>query len=55
MNKKGLTLVALKMYLKKGRVKVEIALAEGKKEWDRREDIKKKDLAREEARYKIDM
>jgi SsrA-binding protein len=55
MNKKGLTLVPLKMYLKKGYGKVEIALASSKKQYDHREDIKKKDLIREEARYKINM
>jgi SsrA-binding protein len=55
MNKKGLALVPLKMYFKKGRVKVEIALAEGKKEYDRREDIKRRDIQREESRYRIDM
>ncbi len=55
MNKKGLTLVPLSMYFKGGRVKVEIALAKGKREYDHREDIKKRDLLREEKRYKISL
>jgi len=55
MNKKGLTLVPLSMYFKRNRVKVEIALAKGKREYDHREDIKKRDLQREERRYKISM
>lgn len=55
MTRKGLALIPLSVYFKKGKVKVEIALAKGKKEYDRREDIKKKDIAREESRYKINM
>ncbi|HRU38466.1 MAG TPA: SsrA-binding protein SmpB [Candidatus Goldiibacteriota bacterium] len=55
MTKKGLAIIVLSLYLKKGRVKAEIALAKGKKEYDRREDIKKKDIEREERRYKINM
>ena len=44
---KGLTLIPTKMYLKGGRVKCEIALAKGKKLWDRRETIKRKETDRE--------
>ena len=44
---KGLTLVPLRMYLKKGRVKVELAVAEGKKLHDRRETERRKDAERE--------
>jgi SsrA-binding protein len=55
MNKKGLALIPISMYFKDGRVKVEIALAKGKREYDRREDIKKKDIQREESRYDIKM
>jgi len=55
MNKKGLTLVPLSMYFKGGKVKVEVALAKGKREYDHREDIKKRDIQREERRYKISM
>lgn len=45
---RGLTLVPLRAYLKRGRVKLEIALARHKKKWDRREEIKKRDLDREQ-------
>lgn len=44
---KGLTLIPTKMYLKGGRVKCEIALAKGKKLWDRRETIRRKEIDRE--------
>ncbi|MBI2430006.1 MAG: SsrA-binding protein SmpB [Ignavibacteriales bacterium] len=44
---KGLTLIPLKVYFKKGKAKVELALAKGKKEYDRREDIKKREMDRE--------
>jgi SsrA-binding protein len=46
----GLTLVPLRLYLKKGRVKVEIAVARGKKLYDKRESIKKRDQDRESRR-----
>lgn len=46
---KGLTLIPLKMYFKGNRVKVEIGLARGKKLYDKREDIKKRDIQRELA------
>jgi SsrA-binding protein len=44
---RGLTIVPLKAYLKRGRVKVEIGLARGKKAHDKRETIKRKDIERE--------
>jgi SsrA-binding protein len=44
---KGLTIVPLRAYLKRGRVKVEIGLARGKKAHDKRETIKRRDLERE--------
>jgi len=47
---KGLTLVATKIYLKKGIAKVEIALARGKKLYDKRETIKRREVERELAR-----
>jgi SsrA-binding protein len=47
---KGLTLIATKIYLKKGIAKVEIALAKGKKLYDKRESIKRREVARELAR-----
>ena len=43
----GYTLVPLQVYLKGGRVKVEIALAKGKKLYDKRADLQKKDSKRE--------
>lgn len=50
IEQKGLTLVPLKMYLKKGRVKVEIAIARGKKLHDKRQDLKKRQDKREMER-----
>jgi SsrA-binding protein len=50
IQQQGLTLVPLKMYLKKGRVKVAIALVRGKKLHDKREDVKKRDDKRDMAR-----
>jgi SsrA-binding protein len=48
---KGFTLVPLSMYFdQKNRVKVELALARGKKMYDKREDLAKKDAEREMAR-----
>jgi SsrA-binding protein len=44
---KGLTIVPLKAYMKRGRVKVEIGLARGKKAHDKRETLKRKDIERE--------
>ena len=46
----GLTLVPLRLYLKKGRVKVELAVARGKKLHDKRESIKRRDQDREMRR-----
>ena len=43
---KGYSLIPLKMYLKNGRVKVEIGLAKGKKLWDKRQEMAKKDAQR---------
>ena len=54
MKEKGMTLVPLKVYLKGSLVKVEIGLAKGKKLYDKRADIAKKDQAREAQRdFKI--
>jgi len=47
---KGLTLIPISIYLKNNLVKVEIALARGKKNYDKRESIKKKDMEREISR-----
>lgn len=50
VEEKGLTLVPLKLYLKGGRVKVNIAIGRGKKLHDKRESLKKKQEKREIAR-----
>ena len=51
---KGYTLVPLKVYLKGSLVKVEIGLAKGKKLYDKRADIAKKDMRREaEKDFKV--
>ena len=47
MREKGGTMIPLKMYFKHGKVKVEMALVKGKKDYDRREDIKRRDVERE--------
>ena len=44
---KGLTLIPTRMYLKNGRVKVELALAKGKQLWDKRETERRKTADRE--------
>jgi SsrA-binding protein len=48
---KGLTLVPLRLYFTRGRAKVEIGLARGKKLWDKRADTAKRDVEREIARH----
>ncbi len=51
---KGYTLVPLQVYFKEGKVKVEIGLARGKKLYDKRQDIAKKDQRREvEKEFKV--
>ena len=47
---KGITIIPLKVYLKGSLVKIEIGLAKGKKLYDKREDIAKKDVKREVER-----
>ena len=44
---KGMTLVPVRMYFKDGRVKVAVSLAKGKKEYDKRETIKRREADRE--------
>jgi SsrA-binding protein len=44
---KGLTLVPWRLYFKNGRVKIELALARGKKLWDKRRDIQARDVERD--------
>jgi SsrA-binding protein len=50
VEEKGLTLIPLKVYFKQGKAKVELALARGKKQYDRREDIAKRDANRDMER-----
>lgn len=47
LQEKGLSCVPLKIYFKRGRVKVEIGIARGKKKGDKRQAIKDKDVKRE--------
>ncbi len=47
VNERGFSLIPLKVYDKSGRIKLELALARGKKKYDKREDIKKRDLERQ--------
>ena len=47
---KGLTLIPLRLYFKKGKVKLELALAKGKKVYDKRRDIAKRDFERDQER-----
>ena len=51
MQREGFTLVPTKMYFKKGRAKIEIAVAKGKKQYDKRETKKNRDWNRDKARY----
>ena len=44
---KGLTLIPLDVYLKQGRMKVRLALCKGKKNYDKRDDMAKRDADRE--------
>ena len=50
VEQKGLTVVPVRVYFKNGRAKAEIALARGKKVFDRRDDLKSRDLDRDAAR-----
>ena len=47
----GLTIVPTKMYFKKGKAKIELAVAKGKKQYDKRVSKKNRDWSREKARY----
>ncbi|MCR4418369.1 MAG: SsrA-binding protein SmpB [Ignavibacteria bacterium] len=54
VKEKGYTVIPLRAYVKNGKIKIEIALARGKKMYDKRESIAEKDLKRElERKYKI--
>ncbi len=47
---KGTTAIPLGMFIKNNRIKIKIAVAKGKKTWDKRETIKERDLTREMQR-----
>jgi SsrA-binding protein len=47
VRQKGLTIVPVRVYLKEGRAKIEIALAKGKKLYDKRDSIAKRDVERD--------
>ncbi len=49
-SKDGYSLIPLSIYLKKGKAKVEVGVCKGKKLYDKRETIKKRDLERENSR-----
>lgn len=54
IKEKGFTLVPLQVYFRNGKAKVEIGLARGKKLYDKRADIAKKDMKREaEKEFKV--
>ena len=46
-DKKGMTLVPLRLYFKRGRVKIELGVGQGKVQFDKRQDIKKREHERE--------
>jgi SsrA-binding protein len=50
INQKGATVVPLKLYWSRGRVKLEVGLAKGKKQHDKRQDIKSRDWDRDKQR-----
>ena len=51
LNEDGFTLIPTKMYFKKGKAKIEIAIAKGKKHYDKRHTKKTRDWNREKSRY----
>ena len=51
VNRDGFTLIPTKMYFKKGKAKIEVAIAKGKKQYDKRQTKKTKDWNRDKARY----
>ena len=51
INREGYTLIPTKLYFKKGKAKVEIAVAKGKKQYDKRHTKKQRDWDRERSRY----
>ena len=51
INREGFTIIPTKIYFKKGKAKIEIAVAKGKKQYDKRQAKKNKDRQRDKARY----
>ena len=51
IQREGFTIVPTKMYFKKGKAKIEIAIAKGKKQYDKRATKKNRDWHRDKARY----
>ncbi len=51
MQREGFTIIPTKMYFKKGKAKIELAVAKGKKQYDKRQSIKNKNWNRDKARY----
>ena len=51
VNREGFTLIPTRLYFKKGKAKVEIAVAKGKKQYDKRQTLKKRDWNKEKARF----
>ena len=51
INREGFTLIPTKLYFKKGKAKIEIAVSKGKKQYDKREVKKKRDWNIERSRY----
>ena len=51
MQRDGFTIVPTKMYFKKGKAKIELAIAKGKKQFDKRAVKKNRDWSRDRARY----
>ena len=51
MQRDGFTIVPTKMYFKKGKAKVEVAIAKGKKKYDKRQTIKNRQWNRDKSRY----
>ena len=51
INREGFTLIPTKMYFKKGKAKIEIAVAKGKKHFDKRQTKKTRDWNRDKSRY----
>ena len=51
IQREGFTIVPTKMYFKKGKAKLEIAIGKGKKQFDKRAVKKNRDWSRDKARY----